>query len=364
MKKISLILSIMLIIAIDVSHAQLAKDSWSLGFGFRFPRYVSVNISPLNSNYGGFLALQRNFSEHVGIRLTGAYSHLEGSYVDVTSTTITSSTNAITGDLDLIYYLIPCEPISPYLFGGIGGVYRMLNNKASKSLDDNKLGAQLNAGVGIEWNLDTDWKLTTEFGYHITTNSELDGALGAGEINGRDTYMGISLGLLYTFDKGEPSKYCQLYTGIAQEQKDMTDYNRIEEMIKKHIPKEVTKEVVVEKPVKVGSDKWVLVGCNFAFNSSKLSPEAYPILYDAAKTLLLNPDMKVEIQGYTDNVGSQEYNKKLSQKRADVVKNYLVSKGVSASRLTAVGMGESNPCADNKTADGRAMNRRIEFKVK
>jgi hypothetical protein len=86
-------------------------------------------------------------------------------------------------------------------------------------------------------------------------------------------------------------------------------------------------------------------------------------VYDAAKTLLKNTNLNIEIQGYTDNIGAKSYNKTLSQKRADIVKNYLISKGVSADRLKSVGYGESNPIADNKSAQGRSMNRRIEFKI-
>jgi len=79
--------------------------------------------------------------------------------------------------------------------------------------------------------------------------------------------------------------------------------------------------------------------------------------------MLQNPDLKVEVQGHTDNIGSESSNQKLSEKRAEVVKNYLVARGVKADRIKVVGYGEKNPIADNKTADGRAMNRRIEFKV-
>ncbi|NJD22574.1 MAG: OmpA family protein [Melioribacter sp.] len=362
MKKISLLLFFMIVVS-DISKAQLAKDSWSFSFGVRYPRFVSINLTTRDVNYGGFLSLQRNFSEHVGLRLKGAFSHIESEYLNPVSVLTTESTNAITGDLDLLFYFVPCEPVSPYLFGGFGGVYKMLRNKATIGLEDNTFNYELNAGAGLEWDLDTDWRLVTEFGYHITNNSEFDGAPGVGEINGRDTYMSIDLGLLYFIDKGETSRLCQLYFGISQEYKDMTDYDRIEEMIKKHIPREVTKEVVVERPPTSVSEKWVLVGVNFDFNRSKFTPESYPILYDAAKTLLKNPDLKAEIQGFTDNIGAEGYNKKLSQKRADIVKNYLISKGISANRLNAVGYGEVNPVADNKTSDGRAMNRRIEFKV-
>lgn len=365
MKKLLTLVTIILLVGLaEVTNAQLAKDSWSLGFGFKYPRMLSVNNTALNSNYGGFLSLQRNFSEHVAMRLKAGYGHLESTWPSGVGEQ-TEETNAITGDLDFMYYLAPCEPISPYVFGGVGGNYRMLTNYNTTTLDENAIVMQFNMGVGLEWCLDEDWKLVTEFGYHQTSNSSFDGTVIATEVSGTDSYMGLSLGLLYFLDKGEPSKYCQLYTGITQEQKDMTDYNKIEDMIKAHIPKEVTKEIVVEKPAKATSvsEKWVLVGNNFEFNSAQLTAESYPMLYDAAKAMLKNPDMKIEIEGYTDNIGSESYNQKLSEKRANTVKNYLTSKGIDAGRITVSGKGESNPVADNNTADGRAMNRRIEFKM-
>ena len=363
MRKISLLISVLLILAFDVSQAQLAKDSWTVGFGFKYPRFASINITPLNANYGGFLSLQRNFTENIGIRFQAGYAHITAEFVSPVSGLTESYTNVISGDLDFMYYINPCTDLSPYLFAGVGGHYRSLStDRWSTALDDNALGFQFNLGGGLEIDLGSDWKAVTEFGYHITNNSEFDGTVLTSEANLQDTYMTINLGLLYFFDKGEPSNFC-LPSGIAMEYKDMTDYNRIEEMIKKHIPKEVIKEVVVEKPMKATTDRWVLIGVNFDFNKSKLTPESYPILYDAAKVLLMNPNMKVEIQGYTDNVGSESYNKALGQKRADVVKEFMIAKGVAANRLTAVSFGESNPVVDNKTSDGRDMNRRIEFKV-
>ncbi len=358
------VLSILLL-TVETVNAQLAQDSWSVGFGFKYPRFFSINTTSLNTNFGGYLGLQRNFSEYVALRLNAGYKHLESQYTDPNKLLQTAKTNSISGDLDVLFYLVPCASVSPYLFGGVGANYRMLTNYLTKTFDENAIVLEFGAGAGIEWNLSEEWKFVTEFDYRITSNSELDGALGAGEASGKDSYISVGLGLLYFLDKGAPSKNCQLYSGISsQEFKDMTDYDKIETMIKKHIPKEVTKEVVVEKPMKTMMiDKWVLVGVNFDFNSSKFTAESYPILYDAAKTLLKNPDMKVEIQGYTDDIGSEVYNKQLAQKRADVVKNYLTSKGVSASKLRAIGYGKLNPVADNKTADGRELNRRIEFKM-
>lgn len=363
MKKIYFTIVLLLMVAVDISQAQLAKDGWAFGFGLSYPRFIGVQVTPTHSNYGLYLSLERNFSENFGLRFKGSYSHMEGEWINPALATVTSSTNLLAGDFDLMFYLIPCEPVSPYVFTGVGGTYRMLKNKATATFQDNAGGAEWNAGVGVKFALNTDWKVVTEFGYHSTSNSELDGFFSP---NGNDAYWGFNVGLLYLFAQGEPSKLCQLYPGVTPETKDLSqnDLNKIEAMIVKHIPKEITKEVVVEKPMKaMMAEKWILIGVNFDFDKSTLLPESYPILYDAAKTLLRNPDIKVEIQGYTDNVGAESYNMKLGQRRAEVVKDYLVSKGIASSRLNVVSYGESKPVADNNTADGRAMNRRIEFKV-
>ncbi|MGK9476558.1 OmpA family protein [Melioribacter sp. OK-6-Me] len=361
MKKIITILFLLVLFVVQSVNAQLSKNSWAVGVGFDYPRYVNSNITATNANYGAYLSIQRNFSEHVGLRLSGEYLHLEGEWGTPVTTTLN---NTITGDLNLLYYLAPCEPVSPYLSVGGGVAYRMLTDQATPGVEDNAASGLFNAGLGVEWCLSADFKLVTEGNYNLVANSEFDGALGVGEINGKDSYLTAKIGVLYYFKKGEPSKLCNLYSGLSVEEKALPiDYARIEEIVQRYIPKEVVKEVVVEKPTKE-EKRWILVGVNFEFNSAELTAESYPILYDAVKTLLANPDMKVEIQGYTDNIGSEEYNKKLSQKRADAVKNYLIAKGVNGDRLTSVGYGESNPIADNKTAEGRAANRRIEFVIR
>ena len=362
MKNIFITLALLLTVGISVSQAQLATDSWALGFGGTYPRFVSVNIQPLNSNYGGFLSLQRNFSENFGLRLKASYSHLEGQWADAALNQITESTNVITGDLDVLYYLIPCEPISPYLFAGAGAGLRTLKNN-STALDENETALAFNMGGGVEWSIDSRWKVLTEYGYHMMFNSELDGAIVPTEVNGRDTYMTLNIGLLYYFDKGAPSKKCEpCPQGITMEAKDV-DYNKIEDMIIKHIPKEVVKEVVVDRYIRASDDRLVLVGVNFAFDKSDLLPESYPVLDNAVKLLNDKPDVNVEIEGYTDYIDTKEYNQKLSEERAQTVKNYLVSKGIAENRLTTIGFGKSNPIADNKTEEGRAMNRRIVFRI-
>ena len=119
-----------------------------------------------------------------------------------------------------------------------------------------------------------------------------------------------------------------------------------------------------------------LRGVNFKFDRPKkgesdIGPTLKPpasdsvaILDQAVDTLNRYPQVKIEIDGYTDSVGTDQYNQGLSERRANIVNQYLTSHGIDASRITAVkGFGETNPIDTNKTAAGRQRNRRVEFKV-
>jgi outer membrane protein OmpA-like peptidoglycan-associated protein len=108
----------------------------------------------------------------------------------------------------------------------------------------------------------------------------------------------------------------------------------------------------------------VLEGVTFATGSANLTAESEGILSSAAAALAANPDIRVEIAGYSDNVGKASTNQKLSARRAESVKAWLVKKGIAASRMTTVGMGDRDPIMTNKTPEGRAKNRRIEFHVR
>ncbi|MGQ0587259.1 MAG: OmpA family protein [Gammaproteobacteria bacterium] len=107
----------------------------------------------------------------------------------------------------------------------------------------------------------------------------------------------------------------------------------------------------------------VLRGVNFETGSSRLTADAKVILNQVADSLAAAPHISVEIGGHTDAQGSDSFTLKLSERRAQAVRDYLASRGIDAVRLAAKGYGETQPVDSNETVDGRELNRRVEMKV-
>lgn len=110
--------------------------------------------------------------------------------------------------------------------------------------------------------------------------------------------------------------------------------------------------------------KLVLRGVNFDYNKANIRGDAKVILDEAVATLKEEGSVAVVAEGHTDSTGSDTYNKGLSLRRANAVRDYLIRGGISASRISVEGMGESKPVASNDTEDGRAQNRRVELRIK
>ena len=119
-------------------------------------------------------------------------------------------------------------------------------------------------------------------------------------------------------------------------------------------------EVAAATVTSVGT--WVFKGIQFDTNSDVIPSTSFESLDIVAAELNRNPELKLEIQGHTDNVGSVAYNTSLSEKRAKAVERYLLDKGVSSEQVTSVGYGPTMPIGSNDTREGRAANRRVEFK--
>ena len=113
-----------------------------------------------------------------------------------------------------------------------------------------------------------------------------------------------------------------------------------------------------------GENLLSLTGVNFEFDKATLTPEAKEIL-EQAVAVLKDTDgiVEVRVEGHTDSIGTEAYNQKLSQARAEAVVEYLTSRGIDGRNLVAVGMGENYPVASNESEAGRAANRRVDFVV-
>ncbi len=124
---------------------------------------------------------------------------------------------------------------------------------------------------------------------------------------------------------------------------------------------EVIKDIPLKK-IEIGS-AIVLKNIFFDFDKATLRPESTNELDRLVNLLTENPTIKIELSAHTDSKGSDEYNMKLSQRRAESVVNYLINKGISSDRLIAKGYGETKPIDTNDTEEGRQNNRRVEFKI-
>jgi OOP family OmpA-OmpF porin len=117
------------------------------------------------------------------------------------------------------------------------------------------------------------------------------------------------------------------------------------------------------RPLFRGTERQVVLhGVTFELNSAELTSGSRDVLLEVGRSLVANPEVRVEVAGYTDSRGSDAYNRRLSERRAQAVERFLEGNGVSPAQLTARGYGEAGPVASNNTEEGRAQNRRVELK--
>ncbi len=101
----------------------------------------------------------------------------------------------------------------------------------------------------------------------------------------------------------------------------------------------------------------------FVTGKTVLQKESTSELNELAEAMAFNESLTIEISGYTDNVGDEAANQKLSEARANAVRSFLVGKGINSSRIKAIGYGETRPIADNETPEGRQKNRRTQVRI-
>lgn len=196
-------------------------------------------------------------------------------------------------------------------------------------------GAHL--GLGVEYKFTPNWSVAGEW----TNNSGKNATTKLDNNN-------FTLGVNYYFDKPAPPPPVVEPVAMKEEPKVAP----APEPMPEPVP-ETWKTLLENKPV-------CIEGANFEFDSARLRSGEIQKLEEVVSFAEKYSDAKLEADGHTCSIGTEAYNLKLSERRAESVKAYLVKKGVAADRITTKGYGESRPMADNKTREGRELNRRVE----
>jgi OmpA-OmpF porin, OOP family len=251
--------------------------------------------------------------------------------------------------IDAILHLLPEYRVVPYLVGGIGAI---TYNPDNDSTDTNAL---LNAGVGLEFFLTDSFALRADVRKMMAFDDFGD--------DGKDLHWSYAVGATLLF--GGEKKQAPPEPAPAPEPPAPapapavipdTDGDGVNDNLDK-CPDTPKGAVVDERGC------WVISGAVlFDFDKSDLKPTAITELDNILGILNQNKDLKLQIEGHTCNVGKAAYNQKLSERRAGSVESYFVEKGVSKDRLSTVGYGFTMPAASNDTEEGRAKNRRVQFK--
>lgn len=209
-------------------------------------------------------------------------------------------------------------------------------------------------GLGVEYKFSPNWSIAGEY-------TEASARTAAQKLNNRN----LTIGLNYYFGKQAVAPaVVAVAPAVTREEPVPAPAPAAAPMpapapavapAPASAPKETWKTLLEEKPVTIN-------GVHFDFDSAKLRPTADQILSEVVEFTAAYKDAQLDISGHTCSIGTDKYNQNLSERRAESVKAYLVKKGVAASRIITKGYGEEKPLADNKTAEGRAKNRRVEIR--
>jgi len=264
------------------------------------------------------------------------------------------STDVMRLMLNGVYSFDKLDTITPFVKAGAGMEY-FTTNKAG-----NEDRPFFDASLGVKAAITKQLALKLEAVYMLKP--------GFNHAGSADSNLVTLFGINYAFGATTQNK---VYHEPYKEEPVQTQV-KVEETIQKRVipPVEII-PIVKNKEKAPQKNKFenqkdaanVDLHIKFQYKSTDVAKDSLATIQEYANFLKEHSEYSAKIIGYSDSIGSAKYNKKLSQKRADAVVKLLVKDGVKASQLIAVGMGETNPIADNATASGRAQNRRIEAKL-
>ena len=366
-------------LAVDPARGDDLTSKFGVGFNWGFQRYRGEHVFDSQTIWRDYEFFVRyGLTSDLSVMFNGSLVDLEGA--DAFKTEITPLM-----ELRLLFSSFPEKKINPFIYIGGGGLAFSPKDAGGKKLP--VLGnwrdwkAVVSTGIGVEYFVKNYFAVNGCLDGHLAFTDQLEG-MPSGDWD--DGFWGLKVGFTFYFGdkKREPQAPEQQPTfessppetqpEITQQQtvSDRTELTpvQLDTVIEtggdKVVPEESLEEGEPEAkefvPKHVG-DVRILRGVNFDFNSNRLTRVSMDSLDVLAEALLRNPLIELEIRGHTDNRGDPLYNLDLSQRRADVVRDYLVAVGIEIRRLKAVSFGESNPIAPNDTSTGRALNRRVEI---
>ncbi len=297
------------------------QPSWNVGIGLGAIRGINEALAQSINPQFTINGLWRNgLAPHLslegGIGFGKISSPNQGGYSEY-------STNLIPIDLRIRY--APLEEIrwQPYLYAGIGLLSYSVTSAPPNASPDAKLSGTtefLPLGIGLYHPLDKNFAVDCQVGVNPSLSDDLNPV----HDNRNDAYWSFRIGIMYTFGNNQPQSA------------DEFDF---------------------------GSRGTSQVFGNIAFDSgtSRLRPESDPLLVPVLNSLTNHPEIEIQVRAYTDNSGDFNAAMELTQDRAESIKIWLVSRGVSASRISTQGYGPHNPLMPNDTPEHRLMNHRIEI---
>ncbi|WP_306639495.1 OmpA family protein [Sanyastnella coralliicola] len=243
------------------------------------------------------------------------------------------------------YILKQDARVAPYLFAGIGDAIM----RAEHYTDEFDMAFNFPAGVGLDIHLNDWMALNVQSTYHYTIKDNLDNLDLGGQLNWHDQFMFHSIGLKFS---------------LARNDKDRDGVKNAVDLCPQ-VPGLIANDGC---PDVSAGDKEVMrramEGLFFETGSAVIKSESYNVLDKVAEIMAIHPEYALSIEGHTDNTGSDEVNQRLSTERASAARAYLIEKGVDEGRIYATGYGSTRPKVSNDTDEGRATNRRVEFRLR
>ncbi len=263
---------------------------------------------------------------------------------------------------------------APYVFVGIADAITNFTPNTTLVKEEALAYFNIPMGLGFKFNLTPNWYLSLETHYNYAITDQLDGRVGLAGTDNKwdDSFLYNSIGFGYSFATSKDSDgdgvkdkddKCPNVAGNANGCPD-ADGDGVADADDK-CPNIAGTEngCPVNYQENIAIMRRAQEGLFFNTGSSVIKEESYEVLDNVYKLMAENKDIKLHIEGHTDNTGSAANNLKLSKERANAAKTYLVNKGIDASRIIAEGFGQDKPIADNSTAEGRQKNRRVEFNI-